>query len=631
MKHFFFPAALVAWGLGGCTASQPTATTSSATSAAVSTTAPPAPAAPSASAVSATDSNTTDEQPQDHKLVIYQMMTRLFGNKTAANKHYGTLQENGVGKFNDINNTALQAIKKMGVSHVWYTGVLEHATMTDYTKYGILLDDADVVKGRAGSPYAVKDYYDVDPDLAVNVKTRMQEFEALVKRTHDNDLKVLIDFIPNHVARTYKSDAHPAGVVDLGAQDDKTKAFVPNNNFYYLPGQSFVVPAGYQPLGPLKGPREDGKFQEVPAKATGNDVFSATPSVDDWFETIKLNYGVDYQNGRQQHFSPIPDTWLKMRDILIFWTKKDVDGFRCDMAEMVPVEFWAWVIPELKKVKPSLVFIGEAYDAKTYKMYIERGHFDYLYDKVGLYDELRRLMRGEGNTEEITRVWREESRGFSGHMLRFLENHDEQRIVSKEFAGNPRAAIPAMTVSATLGTGPVMLYFGQHVGEPALGSEGFSGADGRTTIFDYWGVPEHQKWMNGGKFDGGRLSDDQKRLHDFYTRLLTLSASSNAIRQGQFYELQDANNLGQEYNQREVYTYVRYTDKQRLLIVANFSLNQTYRPTLVIPREVQQRMGLNPEHAHTYTDLLNQAPAVESLRLTLAPQSAYIFEINEKK
>ncbi|TGE09334.1 alpha-amylase family glycosyl hydrolase [Hymenobacter fodinae] len=588
------------------------------------------PPAPVAETISSSDPNTTDEVPQDHKLVIYQMMTRLFGNKTAVNKHYGTLQENGVGKFNDINTTALQAIKKMGVSHVWFTGVLEHATMTNYTKDGIALDDADVVKGRAGSPYAVKDYYDVDPDLAVNVKNRMQEFEALVKRTHDNDMKVLIDFIPNHVARTYKSDAHPAGVVDLGQKDDKTKAFAPNNNFYYLPGKSFVVPAGYNPLGPLTGPREDKKFQEVPAKATGNDVFSEAPKVDDWFETIKLNYGVDYQNGRAKHFSPTPDTWLKMRDILIFWTKKNVDGFRCDMAEMVPVEFWAWVIPELKKIKPDLIFIGEAYDAKTYKMYIEQGHFDYLYDKVGLYDGLRRLMRGEGTTEDITKVWSEESRGFAGHMLRFLENHDEQRIASKDFAGNPRAAIPAMTVSATLATGPVMLYFGQHVGEPAHGAEGFSSEDGRTTIFDYWGVPEHQKWMNGGKFDGGKLNADQKQLHDFYTRLLTLTSQSDAIRRGKFYELQDANNLDQQYNQRQVYSYVRYTDKQKLLIVANFSPDKTYKSTLRIPPNVMQLMGLNPNQFYTYTDILNQAPTVQALNVTLAPQSAYIFEINAK-
>lgn len=577
------------------------------------------------------DSNTTDEVPQDNKLVIYQLMTRLFGNKTAVNKPYGTVQENGTGKFNDITDKALQEIKKMGVSHVWYTGVIEHATMTDYTKQGGPgPDDADIVKGRAGSPYAIKDYYDVAPDLAVNVKTRMTEYEALIKRTHANGLKVLMDFIPNHVARSYKSDAKPAGVIDLGAQDDKTKAFAPNNNFYYLPGQSLVVPKEGNPLGAALGPREDGKFAETPAKATGNDVFSATPSVNDWYETVKLNYGVDYQNNRKTYFEPIPDTWKKMRDILLFWAKKDVDGFRCDMAEMVPVEFWAWVIPEVKKVKPDIVFIAEAYNPKEYQTYFEKGKFDFLYDKVGLYDALRRLMTGGGNTEEITKVWREESRGYSSRMLRFLENHDEQRIASKDFATDPRTAIPAMVVTATLGSGPVMLYSGQEVAEPALKSEGFSSEDGRTTIFDYWGVPEHQKWMNGGKFDGGQLSESQKQLRDFYCRLLNLSSTSEAIRKGKFYELQDANNLGKDYDQKHVYSYLRYTDNQRLLIVVNFSRDKTSKPTIQIPREVRQRMGLNPDQFCTYTDLLNNTPPTEYLTLNLPPLSAYVFEIKPK-
>ncbi len=578
----------------------------------------------------ANDPNTTAEVPQDHKLVIYQLMTRLFGNKVALNKPYGTIAENGCGKFNDITDKALDEIKKLGVSHVWYTGVIEHATMTDYTAAGIPPDDADVVKGRAGSPYAIKDYYDVAPDLAVVVKNRMPEYEALIKRTHDHGLKVLMDFIPNHVARSYKSDAKPLGVIDLGATDNKTKAFAPNNNFYYLPGKSFVVPAGYNPLGALKGPREDGKFFEVPAKATGNDVFSEAPKVDDWFETVKLNYGVDYQNGRTAHFEAVPDTWKKMRDILVYWAGKNVDGFRCDVAEMVPVEFWAYVIPEVKKVKPDIVFIGEAYNPKEYKTYLDKGKFDYLYDKVGLYDGLRRLMRQEGNTEEITRVWKEESNGFSSRMLRFLENHDEQRIASKDFATDPRRAIPAMTVTATLASGPIMLYSGQEVGEPAHGSEGFSGEDGRTTIFDYWGVPEHQKWLNQGKFDGAKLNPEQKSLRDFYSRLLTLASTSDAIRRGRFYELQDANNLGKEYNQRHLYTYLRYTDKQQVLVVVNFSADKTYRPVLTIPVEAMTTMGLNTKKFYTYTNLLEPEEPRNALNLTLAPLSAYIFEIKPR-
>ena len=578
----------------------------------------------------ANDPNTTAEIPQDHKLVIYQLMTRLFGNKVALNKPYGTIGENGCGKFNDISDKALDEIKKLGVSHVWYTGVIEHATMTDYTAQGIPPDDADVVKGRAGSPYAIKDYYDVAPDLAVVVKNRMSEYEALIKRTHDHGLKVLMDFIPNHVARSYKSDAKPLGVIDLGATDDKTKAFAPNNNFYYLPGKSFVVPAGYNPLGALKGPREDSKFFEIPAKATGNDVFSEAPSINDWFETTKLNYGVDYQNGRTAHFENVPDTWKKMRDILLFWAGKNVDGFRCDMAEMVPVEFWAWVIPEVKKVKPDIVFIGEAYNSKEYKTYLDKGKFDYLYDKVGLYDGLRRLMRQEGTTEDITKVWREESNGFSSRMLRFLENHDEQRIASKDFATDPRRAIPAMTVTATLATGPIMLYSGQEVGEPAHGSEGFSGEDGRTSIFDYWGVPEHQKWLNQGKFDGGKLSPEQKSLREFYARLLTVASTSDAIRRGRFYELQDANNLGKEYNQRHLYTYLRYSDKQKLLVVVNFSADKTYRPVINIPAEAMTVVGLNAKKFYTYTNLLTDEEPRAALNLTLAPLSAYVFEIKPR-
>ena len=578
----------------------------------------------------ANDPNTTDEVPKDNKLVIYQLLPRLFGNKVALNKTYGTIAENGCGKFNDINDLALNKLKELGTSHVWYTGVLEHATMTSYPQAGLPADDADVVKGRAGSPYAVKDYYDVDPDLAVNKKNRLEEFEALVKRTHDHGLKVIIDFIPNHVARSYHSDAKPAGVVDLGAHDDNTKTFAPNNNFYYLPGYPFVVPAGYNPLGPLKGPGEDGKYQENPAKATGNDVFSATPSVNDWFETVKLNYGVDYLHARQTHFEPIPDTWLKMRDILLYWAAKDVDGFRCDMAEMVPVEFWAYVIPEIKKAKPGIIFLGEAYNAKEYDTYLTKGHFDFLYDKVGLYDGLRRLMRQEGSTEDITHVWKTESRGFGSHMLRFLENHDEQRIASKEFAGDPRRAIPAMTVSATLGSGPVMLYMGQEVGEPAEGNEGFSSADGRTTIFDYWGVPQWQKWLNQGKMDGAKLSEDQQKLRDFYKRLLNLAGSNEAIRKGQFYELQDANNLGKEYDQRKLYAFLRYTKGQQVLVVVNFSDTKTYRPTLLIPGAVLQRMGLDPQRLYTYHDLLNGGPARPGLNLTLEPLAAMVLEIKPR-
>ncbi|MDP5119956.1 MAG: alpha-amylase family glycosyl hydrolase, partial [Spirosomaceae bacterium] len=361
------------------------------------------------------------EQTSD-KLVVYQLFTRYFGNTNTTNKFNGTLAENGSGKFNDISDKALSELKKFGSTHVWFTGVIEHATMSDFSEFGIPKDNSLVIKGIAGSPYAITDYYDVNPALASDVKNRMQEFEELVKRTHAAGLKVVIDFVPNHVSREYGSDVKPNGIADFGTDDDKSKLFAVNNNFYYLNGESFVVPAEAKP--PVK-PEAD--FIENPAKATGNDVFSARPSINDWYETVKLNYGVDYANGKKTHFESIPDTWNKMYEILSYWQAKGVDGFRCDMAEMVPVEFWGWVIPKLK-ANGEATFIAEIYNPAEYGNYLFNGKFDYLYDKVGLYDAVRRLMEGGGNVADITKVWQNESGEFSNRMLLFLENHDEQRI-----------------------------------------------------------------------------------------------------------------------------------------------------------------------------------------------------------
>lgn len=539
----------------------------------------------------------------DDKLIIYQVMVRLFGNKNTTNTYYGSKEENGVGKFNDITDKALQEIKKMGFSHVWYTGVIEHATMTDYTAYGIKYDDPDIVKGRAGSPYAVKDYYDIDPDLAVDVKHRMAEYESLIKRTHAHGLKLIMDFVPNHVARTYHSDARPAGVRDFGEDDDKTKAFFPANDFYYIPSQHFIVPAGVDAGGPnFHHPMKDGKFDENPAKATGNDVFSARPDINDWFETMKLNYGVDYQNARKTYFDPIPPVWIKMRDILIFWAKKNVDGFRCDMVEMVPVEFWNWVIPQVKKIDRSIIFLGEAYDPAKYRNYLTTGKFDYLYDKVGLYDGLKQLIKGapNGDVRDITYVWKEQTAGYSKHMLRFLENHDEERIASEGFAKDAKYAKPAMVVSATLGEGPVMIYFGQEVGEPGRGKEGFGGEDNRTTIFDYWGVPEHQKWMNDGKFDGAALSVGQQQLREFYVKLLNITAASTAIRSGAFYHLSDVAGFSNKN-----YAYVRYNGNKRVLVVANFDRYTFIETNIGLPAELRSRLHLNGNEAVRFKNLLD--------------------------
>ena len=557
------------------------------------------------------------------KMVVYQMMTRLFGNKVGVNKPYGTLAENGVGKFNDVTGLALKSLKEMGITHVWYTGVIEHAVLTDYSKFGIVLDDADVVKGRAGSPYAIKDYYDVNPDLAVSVPDRMKEFEQLIERTHVNGLKVLIDFVPNHVARAYKSDAKPAGVKDLGESDDKTVKFAVNNNFYYLPGESFVVPKDFKSIpADTLYPPADGKFAETPAKVTGNNQFTSSPGVNEWFETVKLNYGVDIQNNNKTFFEPIPDTWIKMKDILVFWANKNVDGFRCDMAEMVPVEFWNWAIPQVKAVNPEIVFIAEIYNPAQYTNYIQTGKFDYLYDKVQLYDTLRGLINNQRSANDID-VIQKSLEGINANMLHFLENHDEQRIASPDFAGSAWKIVPAMVVSATIDQGPVMIYFGQEVGEPGAGAEGFGGKDGRTTIFDYWGVPEHQKWMNGGAFDGGLLSDEQKSLRNFYSSLLNISQKNAAIVNGSY------KTISQSADQ---HAFIRVSGEERLLIVSNFD-KKVVPFKITLSAEDAALLNLKSDKVYTAKDLLwnEKEIKIENLTFTtdLPAYSAFIFKIQD--
>ena len=499
---------------------------------------------------------------KEEKIIIYQVLPRLFGNNNPSCTPNGSIEVNGCGKIADFTNKALTEIKKLGITHIWYTGIIEHATQTDYQKYGIQPDHPAIVKGKAGSPYAIKDYYDVDPDLASNVPMRIKEFERLVERTHKMDLKVIIDFVPNHVARQYHSDHQPKTIGELGQDDHTDVAFSPDNNFYYIPQTELK---GYFDMqaGASK------PYREYPAKATGNDRFDATPNQNDWYETVKLNYGVDYLNGKSCHFYPTPSTWQKMLHILLFWAQIGVDGFRCDMAEMVPVEFWQWAIPKIKQAYPGILFIAEVYNPSQYHDYLSRGNFDYLYDKVGLYDTLRGVVCGYTSATEITRCWQSLG-GIEKQMLNFLENHDEQRIASEHFAGSAKHALPAIVVSACMNTNPFMIYFGQELGEKGMDTEGFSGRDGRTTIFDYWSLDTLRRWRDNGHFSGKRMTDEQRKLRAYYQRVLTLCNKETAIQQGEFFDLMYANTGGWRFNEHRQYAFLRKKGRELLFIVANF-------------------------------------------------------------
>lgn len=571
------------------------------------------------------------------KPVIYQMLVRLFGNTKTTNQPWGTLEQNGVGTFADITPAALAGIRELGATHVWYTGVLHHALVRDYTAYGIANDDPDVVKGRAGSPYAIKDYYNVNPDLAVDPARRLEEFRELVQRTHAAGLKVLIDLVPNHVARRY--DSTREGVIDFGERDDRSVEYARDNHFYYIPGQPFRVPEwpeGYRPLGGEAHPLADGKFDEVPAKWTGNGSRSAQPKFEDWFETVKLNFGVrpdgsfDFPRlpAEYGHRPPsahlafwadqdVPDTWERFRDIALFWLDQGVDGFRYDMAEMVPVEFFSYLNAHIKARRPDALLLAEIYQPAIYRDYLGRGLMDAVYDKVDFYDHMKQVMRGEAGSSRLASIV-EQYADIDAKLLRFLENHDEQRIASPAFAGDARQGIPAMLVAAAIGKGPVLVYFGQEVGEPAADDAGFGKAT-RTTIFDYWGVPAHQRWVNHGRYDGGALSAEERALRAAYARILNLVRSAPAMR-GAYADLH-AYNLEQTvgYSER-VHAFVRWSPEQRLLVVANFDPTQSYAFELAIPAEILANWHLEGAE-HT---LIEQLGSAERARLVVTPEGGSV-------
>ena len=496
---------------------------------------------------------------------IYQLFPRLFGNKQTNFRINGSKTENGCGTFNDIDETALGAIKDLGFTHIWLTGILEHASESTGTH-------PDITKGRAGSPYAITDYHNLDPDLGT-----MEDFERLVARIHDKGMKVIIDFVPNHLAR-------------------QNKGFAPCN-FYYCEGQAFVSPRRVV----------EQPYEEFPAKATGNNVFAPNPSLNDWYDTVKLNY--------DEH-----DTWEKMLAILRYWCARQVDGFRVDMAEMVPVAFWQWVIENLRKDYSPLM-IAEIYQPDLYRPFLDAG-FDYLYDKVGLYNTLERILCEGHEAKEISQVWKDQE-GIGERMLRFMENHDEKRLASPQFVGNAFAALPAVSLSALMNTGPFMVYNGQESGENAIGEVGYSGDDGRTSIFDYCRMPEHQNWMNGGKFDGGGFDEAQKKLFGFYRNLLRFRQEHSAISGGKFYDLMWCNPWYANFDPQFVYAFLRYTEAEHLLVVVNFHRSESRNVEVKIPHDALALMGRTQANEFDMNDFSTEVHAVH-----LEPSETKIIDLD---
>ncbi len=585
-----------------------------------------------------------------NKVIIYQVFTRLFGNKNRYNKPWGTIEENGVGKFNDFTVKALKEIKDLGVTYIWYTGVPHHALVQDYTSIGISNDCPEVVKGRAGSPYAVKDYYNVNPDLAVNPENRLQEFEDLVARTHKAGMKVIIDIVPNHVARKYEGKNNPEGVRDFGADDDVSVEYSRDNNFYYIPNTPFEIPDSDKPLNGESNPLFDKKFEEYPAKWTGNGSRMAKPDRNDWYETVKVNYGIRPDGSKdfpelpsgydtqshQEHFDfwknkSVPNSWIKFRDIALYWTAKGVDGFRYDMAEMVPYEFWSYMNSTIKMANPEAFLMAEVYKPSEYRNYIRLGKMDYLYDKVETYDKLKDIIQGRSWPDGLSDI-QNNLADIEHHMLNFLDNHDEQRLASAEFAGTPQKGKPLMVVSTTISTAPTMIYFGQEVGEAANENVGF-GMNSRTSIFDYVGVPNHQRWMNEGKFDGGQLSISEKDLRDFYKRLLNFSVHSSAL-MGKFQEIQSSNRNSTPGYDIAIYSYVRWSETQKLIVVTNFYWLQQSIFELRIPADIVQKWGLK-DGTYTITDqlyhessnLLRVKNGEGKVQITIGPSESFIYSL----
>lgn len=529
------------------------------------------------------------------------MLPRLWGNSNENKKQDGTLEENGTGRFSDIDNRTLDYLHWLGCTHVWYTGVIRHSTLA--STRGCTPSNPQFVKGNAGSPYAICDYYDVNPYLADNPDLRMQEFVELVERTHNAGLKAIIDFVPNHVARDYGRFSSREN--DLGSHDDKTVHWSMENDFFYYPGESLRLP-----VPPQKG---SAPYEECPAMATGNNCFSAAPGINDWYETIKINYCDTYNS-----------TWERMYSAVRFWAEKGVDGFRCDMVELVPQEFFKWLIARIKEEFPDIIFIAEVYKKDLYGQYIRSVGFDLLYDKSGLYDTLRAIVdknvRDNGLPAELwqsatglTRNWQNLG-DLQPYMLNFLENHDEQRFASDFFGGDAARTFAPLYVSLMQNTASFMIYFGQETGERGMDHEGFSGCDGRTTIFDWWSVDSVRRLrkiiasgdyrtLSEDRLTAGGLTADEARTFVRFAEAVRTAASSDAIAKGTTYDLCYCNFASDGFDKQRHYAVLRDYNDSTVLMAANFSKTDA-NMKIMIPEHAFRWLGL-PE-----TDNLNHLTTI---------------------
>ena len=609
------------------------------------------------------------------RIRIYQLLPRLFGNVNETRQANGTLAQNGVGKFGDINDAAIRSIKSMGFTHVWLTGVLRHATGTDYSQIGLPADDADLLKGLAGSPYAIKDYFDVCPDFAEKPAERIKEFTSLVARLHAAGLRVLIDFVANHVARSYASTVRPE--LSFGAQDDRAILFDPRNNFFYLHGSGGLrLPTwkdgeAISPTCKILGTC-DGQFdgERDHARVTGNDVASAEPKLHDWYETVKLNYGYDFTSRAREYphgadrNKAIPDTWTKMDRVLAYWQELGVDGFRCDMAHMVPPEFWAWAIGRASARQPEVFFVAEAYDDDPMKVPagdpllggLNDGRGNMMFDLLSAgfgavydhpsYRKLKAIYDGPCWANDLDAVF---GHDFVFHnSLRYAENHDEVRLAGRDHWGRIGMTVgrPVAAILYGISRGPLLLYSGQEIGEPAHDAEGFGGDDARTTIFDYWSMPELTKWVNGHRYDGAQLSSEQHDLRGFYARLLHL-VGEPAFSAGEFFGLNAANCdnphfgrlPGETASGHWLYAFLRHdaATGQRFFIIANLHRAETMRDVRVrMPAQALEFLALRDEAKGKFRERLCPeknheiefaASAGEVCIGDVAPLTPYYFEL----